>query len=101
LIVRTTYALASLAQLHGTLDRVYKLALSLPDAPLVRFQLQTAGLGGVEDVAQFVAREAVGARVQGIELCAQMRTAILVPTEGQAVIPEVARERCQRVTCVR
>jgi len=35
---------ATLAQLHAALDRVYKFAVSLPDAPLGRFQVKTAGL---------------------------------------------------------
>jgi hypothetical protein len=39
-----TFILATLAQLHAALDRVYKLAVSLPDAPLTRFQVKTAGL---------------------------------------------------------
>jgi HNH endonuclease len=39
-----TFELATLAQLHAALDRVYKLAVSLPDAPLTRFQLKTADL---------------------------------------------------------
>jgi hypothetical protein len=39
-----TYMFPTLAQLHAALDRVYKLAVSLPDAPLTRFQVKTAGL---------------------------------------------------------
>src|SRR5947209_2138936 len=35
-----TFMFATLAQLHGALDRVYKLAVSLPDAPLTRFQVK-------------------------------------------------------------
>src|SRR5215203_4435700 len=41
---RATYMFASLTQLHAALDRIYKLAVSLPDAPLARFRAQTAGL---------------------------------------------------------
>jgi hypothetical protein len=33
-----TFIFAILAQLHAALDRVYKLAVSLPEAPLARFQ---------------------------------------------------------------
>jgi hypothetical protein len=39
-------------------------------------------VGGVEDVAQLVAGEAVGASVEGIELGAKPRAAVLVPCEG-------------------
>ena len=39
-----TYAFASLQQLYETLDRVYKLGLSLPDAPLESFRKATAHL---------------------------------------------------------
>jgi hypothetical protein len=39
-----TFVLPTLAQLHAALDRVYKLAVSLPDAPLTRFQVKIAGL---------------------------------------------------------
>jgi HNH endonuclease len=39
-----TFAFSSLAELHAALDRVYKLALSLPDAPLARFMAKTASL---------------------------------------------------------
>jgi hypothetical protein len=43
-------------------------------------------VGGVEDVAQLVARKAIGARVEGVEFGAQLRAAILVPFERRAVI---------------
>jgi hypothetical protein len=39
-----TFMFATLAQLHAALDRVYKLAVSLPDAPLARFRAETATL---------------------------------------------------------
>jgi hypothetical protein len=39
-----TFSFASLTALHAALDRVYKLGVSLPDAPLTRFRAQTAGL---------------------------------------------------------
>lgn len=38
------YSFASLQQLYQTLDRVYKLGLSLPDAPLESFRKATADL---------------------------------------------------------
>jgi len=39
-----TFEFAALTVLHHTLDRVYKLGVSLPDAPLARFRARTAGL---------------------------------------------------------
>jgi hypothetical protein len=39
-----TYSIVSLGELHAVLDRIYKLAVSLPDAPLDRFRKATAGL---------------------------------------------------------
>jgi hypothetical protein len=39
-----TYAFTSLQQLYQTLERVYKLGVSLPDAPLVSFKKATAHL---------------------------------------------------------
>src|SRR5439155_53844 len=45
---------ATLAQLHAALDRVYKLAISLPDAPLTRFQIKTAGLPRTTEAERLV-----------------------------------------------
>jgi hypothetical protein len=39
-----TFMLATLTELHAALDRVYKLAMSLPEAPLERFKAKTANL---------------------------------------------------------
>jgi hypothetical protein len=39
-----TYAFVSLQQLYQTLERVYKLGVSLPDAPLESFKKATAHL---------------------------------------------------------
>jgi hypothetical protein len=39
-----TFELGSLTVLNAALDRVYKLGVSLPDAPLARFRAQTAHL---------------------------------------------------------
>lgn len=39
-----TFIFANLAQLHVALDRVYKLAVSLPEAPLAQFQAKIKGL---------------------------------------------------------
>jgi hypothetical protein len=39
-----TFLLVTLSQLHAALDRVYKLASSLPEAPLNRFRAKTRGL---------------------------------------------------------
>ena len=35
---QATFIFATLTELHAALDRVYKLAVSLPDAPLARFR---------------------------------------------------------------
>ena len=39
-----TFIFETLGQLYAALDRVYKLAVSLPDEPLARFRAETAGL---------------------------------------------------------
>src|SRR5262249_49488332 len=39
-----TFVLATIKELHAALDRVYKLAMSLPEAPLDRFKAKTASL---------------------------------------------------------
>jgi hypothetical protein len=49
-----TFMFATLAQLYAALDRVYKLAVSLPDAPLTRFQVKTAGLPRTTEVERLV-----------------------------------------------
>src|SRR6516164_9355259 len=49
-----TFAFATLAQLYAALDRVYKLAVSLPDAPLARFQVKTAGLPRTTEAERLV-----------------------------------------------
>ena len=49
-----TFVFATLAQLHAALDRVCKLAVSLPDAPLTRFQVKTAGLPRTTEAERLV-----------------------------------------------
>ncbi len=39
-----TFEFAGLSALHAALDRVYKLGVSIPDAPLARLRARTAGL---------------------------------------------------------
>jgi hypothetical protein len=39
-----TFMLTNLRELHAALDRVYRLAISLPDVPLDRFRAKTASL---------------------------------------------------------
>lgn len=41
---RSAWVFASLGELHGAIDRAYRLGLSLPDAPLRSFEKATAGL---------------------------------------------------------
>src|ERR1700730_15098195 len=40
--------------LHAAVDRVYKLGVSLPDAPLARFRAQTAGLLQTTEIERLV-----------------------------------------------
>jgi hypothetical protein len=49
-----TFMFASLAQLHAGLDRVYKLAVSLPEAPLERFQAKIKGLPQTTEAGRLV-----------------------------------------------
>ena len=44
----------TLAQLYAALDRVYKLSVSLPDAPLARFQVKIAGLPRTTEAERMV-----------------------------------------------
>jgi hypothetical protein len=39
-----TYTFPTLSALHAALDRVYRLGVSLPEAPLARFRARTAAL---------------------------------------------------------
>ena len=49
-----TFILKTPTDLHGALDRVYKLAISLPDAPLARFRAKTATLPRTTEVERMV-----------------------------------------------
>lgn len=49
-----TVLLATLSELHAALDRVYKLAVSLPDAPLERFRAKTKGLPQTTEAERLV-----------------------------------------------
>ena len=49
-----TFRLATLSQLHAALDRIYKLAVSLPDAPLTRFRIKTKGLAQTTEAERIV-----------------------------------------------
>jgi hypothetical protein len=49
-----TFMFETLTQLHGALDRVYKLAVSLPDVPLSRFRAKTAGLPRTTEAERLV-----------------------------------------------
>ena len=52
-------------------------------------------VGGVEDVAEFVAGEAVEVGVVGVEFGAEVGTAFWVPDEGVAVVAHVLGEGLQ------
>ena len=49
-----TFLLPTLSQLHAALDRVYNLAVSLPDAPLARFRIKTKGLPQTTEAERLV-----------------------------------------------
>jgi HNH endonuclease len=49
-----TFIYETLTQLHAALDRVYKLAMSLPDAPLHRFRAETAALPRTTEAKRLV-----------------------------------------------
>jgi hypothetical protein len=88
-----TFIFASLGQLHAALDRVYKLAVSLPEAPLEQFQAKIKGLPQtteaerlvIQRIGQDVFREALmaywGSRcpLTGIAEPALLRASHIVP----------------------
>ena len=88
-----TFILSNLTELHATLDRVYKLAMSLPEAPLDRFKAQTANLPRtteaermvIQRIGQDVFRDALmdywGGRcpLTGITESALLRASHIVP----------------------
>jgi hypothetical protein len=49
-----TFVFATLRELHAALDRVYKLAVSLPVAPLERFKAETANLPRTTEAERLV-----------------------------------------------
>ena len=49
-----TFAFPTLNELHVVLDRVYKLAMSLPEAPLDRFRAETANLPRATEAERWV-----------------------------------------------
>ena len=49
-----TFLLANLTELHAALDRVYRLAMSLPEAPLDRFKAKTANLPRTTEAERMV-----------------------------------------------
>jgi hypothetical protein len=49
-----TFVLTSLTGLHTALDRVYRLAMSLPEAPLDRFKAETANLPRTTEAERMV-----------------------------------------------
>ncbi len=51
---RSTFLLNNLTELHVALDRVYKLAVSLPEAPLDRFRTETASLPRTTEAERIV-----------------------------------------------
>jgi HNH endonuclease len=51
---QTTFMLTNLTELHAALDRIYRLAISLPEAPLDRFRARTAGLPRTTEAERIV-----------------------------------------------
>jgi len=49
-----TYAFPALSALHVALDRVYRLGVSLPEAPLARFRARTTGLPQTTEAERLV-----------------------------------------------
>jgi hypothetical protein len=49
-----TFIFETLNKLHAALDRVYKLAVSLPDVPLLRFRTETGGLPRTTEAERLV-----------------------------------------------
>jgi hypothetical protein len=49
-----TFIVGNLTELHATLDRVYKLSVSLPEAPLARFKAKTANLPRTTEAERMV-----------------------------------------------
>ena len=88
-----TFELSTLSQLRAALDRVYKLSVSLPDAPLTRFRIKTKDLPRnteaerlvVQRVGQDIFRDALmdywGGRcpLTGITEPALLRASHIVP----------------------
>ena len=67
----------------------------LEDAEGFAGEVGAVDVGGVEDVAEFVAGEAVEVGVVGVEFGAEVGTALWVPDEGVAVIAHVLGEGLQ------
>jgi hypothetical protein len=48
------YAFPVLGKLYGTLQRIYELSVSLPDAPLIEFEAKTANLPKTTEVERLI-----------------------------------------------
>jgi hypothetical protein len=51
---QATFVLGNLMELHSALDRVYRLAVSLPEAPLDRFRVKTVSLPRTTEAERIV-----------------------------------------------
>ena len=98
-----TYGFDTLTALHAALDRVYKLGVSLPDAPLARFRAQTAGLPQTTEVERLVVRR-IGQNIFGAALMDYWGarcpiTGITDPTLLRAshIVPWAERDDAQRL----
>jgi hypothetical protein len=77
-----TFVFATPTELHAALDRAYKLAVSLPDAPLARFHAETAALPRATEAERLVIQRIVQSGrcpLTGITEPALLRASHIVP----------------------
>jgi hypothetical protein len=62
-----TFVFPTVKELHVALDRIYRLAMSLPEAPLDRFKAKTANLPRTTEAERWVIQRVV--RTSSEQLC--------------------------------
>src|SRR3546814_9491856 len=72
-----TWVLDSATRLHNALDRIYRLGVSLPDAPLARFETATSGMPRTPEVERLVVQR-VGQEIGRAHVCTPVTNAHLV-----------------------
>jgi hypothetical protein len=83
-----TFAFDTLTALHAALNRVYKLGISLPDAPLARFRAQTAALPQTTEAERLVVQR-LGQDI--------FRAALMDYWEGRCPLTDIADTALLRV----